>query len=317
MGALTLIVIAFIAWAIYKLSRKGPRPLAAQPDWRAERRKRQEVNRREDAEKQKKLIQVSHIIAPEILGRNSALIDQFLQIAERKIAVLDEYGDEDWAALDAEILRCIEKIANAERASVSCPPSNRKRDIPIRPTPIQDLEGGTELERELARLKSLSGRGVVIERSEQYAPQALYSELFYSLEQRFRSYHNQQSSHEYTSEQFAQMTGVEFESYLMRILAACGCAVSGTPKTGDKGADIIARLPSRTIVIQAKRSSTPVGNGAVQEVVAALAYYRGTEAWVISNSTFTAAARELAQCNRVRLVCGADLRLVGKFIEQQ
>jgi hypothetical protein len=33
------------------------------------------------------------------------LIDQFLQIAERKVVVLDEYGDENWGALDAEILR--------------------------------------------------------------------------------------------------------------------------------------------------------------------------------------------------------------------
>ncbi len=122
---------------------------------------------------------------------------------------------------------------------------------------------------------------------------------------------------EYT-EQISRMTGVEFENYLMRVLKECGCTVSVVqPKTGDKGADIIARLPpDRTIIIQAKRSGAPVGNRAVQEVAAALAYYRGTEAWVVSNSSFTAAARELAQSNRVRLIGGADLRLVAQFIEQ-
>jgi restriction system protein len=158
---------------------------------------------------------------------------------------------------------------------------------------------------------------VVVERSERYAPQELYRELFYGLEQHFRAYHNQQFVREYTPEQIARMTGVEFENYLMRVLKECGCTVSGTPKTGDKGADIIARLPpGRTIIIQAKRSGAPVGNRAVQEVAAALAYYRGTEAWVVSNSSFTAAARELAQSNRVRLIGGADLRLVAQFIGQ-
>jgi hypothetical protein len=48
------------------------------PDWREERRKQQEADRRERAEKQKKLIQESSRIAPEILERNSTLVDQFL-----------------------------------------------------------------------------------------------------------------------------------------------------------------------------------------------------------------------------------------------
>jgi len=320
-------VLAFIAWIIYKVvksiyeSFQPPPP--PQPDWKAERRKREEAQRAEQqrsrAEERTKAMQAQEArrIAAEFLGRNAALIDQFLQIAERKVAVLDDYGDESWGALDAEILRCIEKIANAEGASVSCPSSKRKGDVPIRPAPRPDVEG-TELERELAYLRYANvGRGVAIERSERHASQELYRELFDGLEQHFRAYHNQQSAREYTPEQIARMTGVEFENYLMRVLKECGCTGSGTPKTGDKGADVIARLPpDRTIIIQAKRSGAPVGNRAVQEVAAALAYYRGTEAWVVSNSSFTAAARELAQSNRVRLIGGADLRLVAQFIGQ-
>ena len=325
MGTLVLIALAFIAWLIYKFFRSiselfhnEPAPAAPQPDWRAERRKQDEANHRSDEEKQERLFQASQSIASDILGRNSTLIDQFFQIAERKVAVLDEYGDENWSALDAEILRCIEKIASAERGHISYSDLKRKRD-PIRPPPRLDIEAFSDpFEKELAYLRgySQSGRGVVVEQSEQYSPEALYRELFYGLEQRFRTYHDQQSCREYTSQEIGQMTGVEFENYLMRILNQCGCVVSGTPKTGDKGADIVARLSSRTIVIQAKRSKAPVGNGAVQEVVAALAYYRGTEAWVISNSTFTGAARELAQSNRVRLVGGADLGLIRQFIGQ-
>jgi len=316
-GALALIFLAFLAWFAYKYRHKRPRPTTPQqPDWRAERRKREEADRKERGEKQKKLIRESLRIAADIVGRNSGLIDQFCQIAERRVAVRDEYGDEDWVALDAEILRCIEKIAKAEHGSVSCPYSKRKRGVPIRPTPVPDIESATEMQWELrALVDPYSTRGLVIQRPEPYAPGVLYSELFYGLEQRFRAYHCQQSSRESTDEKISQMSGVEFENYLMQMLRDHGCNVSGTPKTGDKGADIIAQLPGRTIVIQAKRSGTPVGNGAVQEVVAALAYYRGTEAWVISNSTFTASARELAQSNRVRLVAGADLPLIRRFSE--
>jgi hypothetical protein len=328
---LILIVFAFIAWIGYKLFHK--QPTGPQPDWRSERRQRDSERRqREDADRrvraqiQKKLVQESRRIAPEILGRNSSLTHQFLQIAERKVAALDDYGDENWGVLDAEILRCIEKIASAERGHISCGYSKRKRDIAIRPRRISDvqsnIEGGSETDRtikqELAELAELSGswsgRRLEIERSEQYDRHALYSELFYILEERFRAYHIQQSSHVHTAEQVGRMTGVEFENYLMRTLKEHGCTVSGTPTTGDRGADIIAQFSGRTIVIQAKRSNTPVGNRAIQEVVAALAYYRGTEAWVMTNSTFTDAARELAQSNGVRLLGGADLALVGQFI---
>jgi hypothetical protein len=319
-GLTVLVVLAFIAWIIYKVIKSiyesfQPPP---QPDWKAEEAQRAEEQRHAERTKTIQESQEACGIAAEFLGRNAALIDQFLQIAERKVAVLDDYGDERWGALDAEILRCIEKIANAEGASVSCPNSKRKGDVPIRPSPKPGTVEGTELERELAYLRYANvGRGVVVERSERYAPRELYRELFDGLEQHFRAHHNQQSVREFTAEQIARMTGVEFENYLMRVLKECGCTVSGTPKTGDKGADIIARLPpDRTIIIQAKRSGAPVGNRAVQEVAAALAYYRGTEAWVVSNSSFTAAARELAQSNRVRLIGGADLRLVAQFIEQ-
>jgi restriction endonuclease len=333
-GVTVIAVLAFIAWLIYKIVRSIYQSFQPPPppprDWKAERRKREEAqheeqNKRRAEERAKEMPESQEAcrmacrIATELLGRNAPLIDQFFQVAERKVAVLDDYGDESWGTLDAEILRCIEKIANAEGASVSCLNSKRKGDVPIRPAVRPDDGGGTELERELAHLRRYAGVGrrVVIERSEPYAPEELYRELFYGLEQRFRAYHNQQPVREYAPEQIARMTGVEFENYLMRILKNCGCTVSGTPKTGDKGADIIARFPpDRTIIIQAKRSGAPVGNRAVQEVAAALAYYRGTEAWVVSNSSFTVAARELAQSNRVRLIGGAELRLVAQFLGQ-
>lgn len=63
----------------------------------------------------------------------------------------------------------------------------------------------------------------------------------------------------------------------------------------------------RKIVIQAKRYKCPVGNHAVQEVVAAIRFYRGAEGMVVTNSTFTSSARALAEKNDVTLIDGTKL----------
>jgi restriction system protein len=54
-------------------------------------------------------------------------------------------------------------------------------------------------------------------------------------------------------------------------------------------------------VVQAKRYSQSVGVKAVQEAVAAKAYYDCTEAMVVSNSRYTKQAAHLAQKNKVVL----------------
>ncbi|MCM3118431.1 restriction endonuclease [Neobacillus sp. MER 74] len=58
----------------------------------------------------------------------------------------------------------------------------------------------------------------------------------------------------------------------------------------------------KKMVVQAKRYSKDVGIKAVQEVMGAKSYYKADEAWVVSNSYFTKAAKELAQKGNVILV---------------
>jgi restriction system protein len=58
----------------------------------------------------------------------------------------------------------------------------------------------------------------------------------------------------------------------------------------------------KKIVVQAKRYSKDVGIKAVQEVMGAKSYYQADEAWGVSNSYFTKAAKELAQKGNVLLV---------------
>jgi HJR/Mrr/RecB family endonuclease len=103
------------------------------------------------------------------------------------------------------------------------------------------------------------------------------------------------------------MSGVEFETLIARLLKERGFDVSGTPATGDQGADLIARKNGRTIIIQAKCYQGTVGNKAVQEVIGALAYYGGDEGWVVTNSSFTPSAKALAQKTNVKLIDGKKL----------
>ena len=55
-----------------------------------------------------------YLAAGLVCFRYDELITRFLEIAERKISTLDEYGDENWAALAGEIDTCIRKIAIQE-----------------------------------------------------------------------------------------------------------------------------------------------------------------------------------------------------------
>lgn len=102
--------------------------------------------------------------------------------------------------------------------------------------------------------------------------------------------------------QIDQMKGNEFEEYLTVLFQELGYAAKKTKQSGDFGVDVLLKKDGRTIAIQAKRYRQKVSLQAVQEVVAGKYYYKADEAWVVTNSLFTDAARELAIPNKVQLI---------------
>src|SRR3989344_4801870 len=206
--------------------------------------------------------------AKDLLKKYSGTIHKFLEIAERKVSVIDDYGDECWEELPREINNCLKKIAFKEKVRFCIEDGNfcwSSKRFPF-------------LEKELALL--------------------------------FRSYHKKQAKNfsGKNSVNVGIMTGVEFETHIAKVLREKGYDVVGTPATGDQGADLIAKINGKIIVIQAKRYLGTVGNKAVQEVVGALNYYGGTEGWVITNSLFTPSAKALAQKNSIKLIDGITLK---------
>jgi hypothetical protein len=114
-----------------------------------------------------------------LIDKYPDVIDSFFRIAERRVTVLDEYGDENWKAVDREIERCIDKLATREvgedwrRTGLSLEQYSMKRSLLVRfkayhesqqhcrVTPAQVATmGGVEFEGYVMRL--LKRRGCVV-----------------------------------------------------------------------------------------------------------------------------------------------------------
>lgn len=107
--------------------------------------------------------------------------------------------------------------------------------------------------------------------------------------------------------QVDKMTGEQFERFLGELFKHRGFKVSYTAASGDYGADLILKDGRDVIAVQAKRYSSTVGVKAVQEIIGAVKMYKATEAWVVTNSTFTKQAVKLADINDVYLIDRKEL----------
>lgn len=97
------------------------------------------------------------------------------------------------------------------------------------------------------------------------------------------------------------MSGVEFEEFVGKIFVKLGYTTEITKASGDQGVDLIAKKDGKVLAIQAKCYSGVVGNHAIMEVVAGMKYYDCNCCMVVTNSTFTPAAKELAKANNVEI----------------
>jgi HJR/Mrr/RecB family endonuclease len=97
------------------------------------------------------------------------------------------------------------------------------------------------------------------------------------------------------------MSGIEFEEFLCDYFNNHSYECKTTKTSGDQGVDLIATRHGTTLAIQAKCYEGTVGNHAIMEVVAGTKFYNADQSMVITNSTFTKSAIELAKANGVIL----------------
>ena len=116
---------------------------------------------------------------------------------------------------------------------------------------------------------------------------------------------------------FTTLNGYEFEGYLVNLFKLLGYNAVQTSLSGDQGADLILSKGDEKIVVQAKKYDGKVSNKAVQEIVAAKNYYDADKAMLVTNSSFTKSAVELAFSNDVELWDGRKLKRVIKDLESK
>jgi restriction system protein len=105
----------------------------------------------------------------------------------------------------------------------------------------------------------------------------------------------------------SSMDPIEYERYCAEVMRRDGWHAETTAASGDQGVDVVATLQGVILVLQCKRYSRPVGNSAVQEVLAGKSYYRAQIAAVVSTAPYTASAQELAKRCGVMLLRHTDL----------
>lgn len=100
---------------------------------------------------------------------------------------------------------------------------------------------------------------------------------------------------------------IDFEHECADLLNESGWTARVTQASGDQGIDVIATYENVKAVFQVKKYSQPVGNSAVQEIIAGKAFEQAHVAAVVTNSTFTASAKKLANATGVFLLHYSEL----------
>lgn len=111
-----------------------------------------------------------------------------------------------------------------------------------------------------------------------------------------------------------KMNGHDFEKFIASLLQKSGFEnVEVTKGSGDQGVDVIAEKNQIKYAIQCKNYSSSLGNTPVQEVYAGAKFYGCHVGVVITNSTFTSGARELANNTGVLLW---DRNTLSKMVKE-
>lgn len=105
-------------------------------------------------------------------------------------------------------------------------------------------------------------------------------------------------------------SGGEFEEYLTTLFQALGYKAENTKISGDQGIDVLVSKNGKKYGIQAKYYSQPVGNSAVQEVLAGREYFKLSKGIVITNASYTKSAIDLAEKTHIRLIDGEELEKI-------
>lgn len=132
----------------------------------------------------------------------------------------------------------------------------------------------------------------------------LESEKRLNKDSSFQDYSNFSSPYE---------EGHRFEYYCAELLRKNGFSeVEVTQASGDQGVDILANKDGVRYAIQCKHFQSSLGNKPIQEVNAGKTFYKCHVGVVMTNSTFTPGAKDLAEATGVLLWDGEKIKQMEK-----
>jgi restriction system protein len=112
----------------------------------------------------------------------------------------------------------------------------------------------------------------------------------------------------------SNLTPMDFEIFCAEQLRSSGWDARVTRQSRDQGVDVVAEKAGIRVVLQCKLYSNPVGNKAVQEIVAGRTHEQAHYGAVVTNNRYTSAAEELASTNGVFLLHYNDLAQLDKIV---
>jgi len=125
-----------------------------------------------------------------------------------------------------------------------------------------------------------------------------------------------ESTQPLTEQDVENLSPLAFEAYCARVLNKNGWHANTTKGSGDQGVDIIATKGQFKAVFQCKKYTSPIGNKAVQEVIAGKTFASADFAFVVSNKQYTRSAVELAHKAGVHLIHYYELVNLQSYIKK-
>jgi restriction system protein len=132
------------------------------------------------------------------------------------------------------------------------------------------------------------------------------------IDLKIEAYENQQPPA--SSISFETTDPRKFEEAVADALRGFGWEARTTQASGDQGVDVVAIRGCKKVVVQCKLYSRPVSNKAVQEAHAAMAFEKADVGIVVTNASFTASARILAESTGVLLLHPDELGSLGDLL---
>lgn len=123
---------------------------------------------------------------------------------------------------------------------------------------------------------------------------------------------NHLQEHPIKSEFADNLSPIEYEHLCADILRQQGWEARVTQGSGDQGVDVLADRNGVMLAVQCKKYSSPVGNKAVQEVIAGVGFYGANRGAVVTNNTYTPSARALANSHNILLLHHDDLHVINQ-----